>query len=291
MMLIRAAIVLLSALASVPAQALGDPCAKLAGLRARPPVWEVRDADTKIILLPSINALPMNTDWRSKSVEAAIRSADGLLLDSPASLEEMNAGYSKHAFSSGLPPLKDRVRAELKSVIAEMAAHSYLQMQRLAQMKTWALAITLTSSAGNVCKPGPTWILQDEFHRGHRAVDALQSSDEVFGDFNNLSEGAQRKMLEDVLLKAGQDQLSELIKPWASGNIEQAAKAAQRQIGDSPELLAMLDLERTRLGTALEREMANPGTKLAVLGALYFTGPYSVIEHLKSRGHKARRIQ
>src|SRR3546814_7678779 len=57
------------------------------GPEARPAMWLVADADTKIYILGTMHALPRGTDWDEGRVAIVIAAADELMMElSPAEL-------------------------------------------------------------------------------------------------------------------------------------------------------------------------------------------------------------
>lgn len=280
--------------ASIPSGALAaeDWCNQLAGLRASPPAWVASDSDTQIILIAAIHVLPAQTRWRFTDLGKTIKSADELIVDTKvASQEAVAAAYSKHAFGPKLPPVRDRLPTDLQPAFVTAAGQLKVPITTLDKMKTWAVSFLVMRSQKNSCEPGISLALENEFGRTGRQVTGLETLDAAFADFDALPENAQGDLLAQALKPPNGEQHRAMVVSWAAGHLAASAAAAQADLGKSPAILAMLARQKARFGAALIRLMAKPGTKVAVLGALYFDGSNSIVEQLQRQGFRVRRVQ
>src|SRR3546814_20802053 len=76
------------------------------GPEARPAMWLVADADTKIYILGTMHALPRGTDWDEGRVAIVIAAADELMMElSPAELAAAGEIFREHAHRHAPPRL------------------------------------------------------------------------------------------------------------------------------------------------------------------------------------------
>lgn len=269
-----------------------DWCRDLAGLKASPPTWVATDADTTVVLIAAIHVLPPRTKWRLKGTGKLMDSADELILDTKIEPKAaVAATFAKHAFDRNLPPIQSRLRADLQPALAAEAARLKVPATTFDRMKTWAVSFLVMGGRPGSCELGMAFKLESEFARKGRRVTGLETQDTALADFDALPERAQSDLLEQALNSPNDEQYRAMIRSWAAGDLAASAAAAQADLGKSPAVLAMLARQRARLGAALIRLMAVPGTKVAVLGALYFDGPNSIVEQLQRSGFNVRRVQ
>ena len=274
------------------ATAAVDPCNGLSALKAKPPVWIASDADTKIVLIATVHLLPARTQWRSDLLDTAIKSADELIVDTRvSSKEDVTVALSRRAFAMNLPPIRDRVQPQLWPAL--MAASERFKMAPgvLDKMKTWAVSFLVNGTSKSSCQSGISSQLENEFGRTNRKVTPLQTADSSLADFDTLPETAQGELLAQALEASQDQQFQSMVHLWAAGDLDGTAAVAQKELGKSPALLSMLSRINARLGAGLVRLMDKPGTKIAVLGVLQFTGRDSVLEMLRKGGYKVRRLQ
>ena len=109
-----------------------------------PALWLLEDEDTKIYLFGTIHILPRGFRWRSPRFDAAVRSADELVMEiagldttetRDAVLSEMRLGKSA--------PLLWRVSPDRREALQQMVDDLGIPMDRLDAMQTWAAAVVL----------------------------------------------------------------------------------------------------------------------------------------------------
>ena len=83
-----------------------------------------------------------------------------------------------------------------------------------------------------------------------------------------------------------------MLAAWMSGDVNAIGRTFNAEFKSSPELKEILLRRRnTNWSHWLERRMAQPGTVLVAVGAGHLAGDDSVIELLKRRGYRVKRVQ
>src|SRR6478752_3670925 len=96
-----------------------------AARQAKPAMWKLSDPDTTIYLFVTVHILPEKVEWRTEKFDQAVTNAKELVLEinDQADKAAVGALYKRLAFTSGLPPVLERVpadkRAALEAAIAK----------------------------------------------------------------------------------------------------------------------------------------------------------------------------
>lgn len=264
-----------------------------------PALWEVSDADTKIYLFGTIHLLPKGQEWRTPVLERAIAESDELvietLLDDPA---ESARVMRTLGLSPGLPPLVERVPQGKRDEFSKIIAASGIPGAALDRMETWVAALMLAGASyramGLEAGLGVEQGLTGDYKAKARTISGLETVQEQLGFFDQLSEAAQRELLESVLDDPAEAKarFAAMLATWSRGDVEGIARTFDTEMRKSPELHeALLKRRNARWAEWVDARMDRPGTVLVAVGAGHLAGRDSVQELLKARGLKARRIQ
>ncbi|HEV2596650.1 MAG TPA: TraB/GumN family protein [Sphingomicrobium sp.] len=268
---------------------------------ARPALWEVSDANTRIYLFGTIHLLPQDLKWRTPAFDSAVSSAQQLVVETIVDQQNpqgIAAAEASLGFKQGLPPIAQRVPpaklAKLRAAIAKSGAPEKV----FDQMKTWLAAITLLSvqfkDMGLHGKDGPEEILRQQFLSAHKPIGELETNVEQFGYFDRMSEKAQRELLEGALEPQGSTdkEFDGMLSSWSKGDVNGIAVTFNRELSQSSEIRKLLLQQRNaNWARWIEQRMAQPGTILLAVGAGHLAGADSVVEKLRLDGYKVRRVQ
>ena len=290
-----------AAFLAVPAIAAGAAAPADARPRGAPALWEVSDPDTKIYMFGTIHMLPKDYPWWTSTMQRAVASADTLVVETmidPKNPAHLAAELRRLGYAEGLPPLASRVAPERRAMLEAAIAKTGLPRPVFDKMKTWAAAFTLLGvqfkELGLQSEAGVEEILRAAFTGAGKPIGQLETNGEQLGFFNDLSEKAQRDLLEGAIEtpQSASGEFARMLRVWASGDVEGIAKTFADQMGGSPELMDALMKRRNANWTAwVQRRMATPGTVLLAVGAGHLAGPGSVQDLLKRGGYKVRRVQ
>src|SRR5687768_220116 len=117
-----------------------------AAAQAAPALWRVSDADTTIYLFGTVHALPRGTTWYDGAVRRAFEASDTLVLEMIAPKNEADLGPTLMAlgFSTGQPPLTERVAPPERSRLAGVLREAGVPAAALNAMETWLATLTLS---------------------------------------------------------------------------------------------------------------------------------------------------
>jgi uncharacterized protein len=288
----------LAALGLVAVAASGTPAVARSNA---PALWEVRDKDTTIYLFGTIHLLPRDQTWRTPKFEKAVQGSQALVLETliDSSNPQQIAGImAALGFSSGLPPIAERVAADKRPQLEAAIAKTQVPRAMFDRMETWAASFTLLGAQfqmlGVEGEQGVEAVLRKSFAASGKPVDQLETNQEQLSFFDRLPESAQRQLLEGAIEKpeAMRAQFSGMLQAWLSGDVKLIGQSFNRDLSGSPELKAALLTRRNyNWSQWIERRMARPGTVMIAVGAGHLAGDSSVQQYLQSRGYKVKRLQ
>jgi uncharacterized protein YbaP (TraB family) len=201
-------------------------------------------------------------------------------------------------FSSGLPPLANRVDPSKRPALEAAIAKTRIPRPMFDRMESWAAAFTLLGvqfqTLGVEGEQGVEAVLRKSFAASGKPVDQLETNQEQLSFFDRLPESAQRQLLEGAIEnpQAMRKQFDGMLTSWLTGDVDEIGKTFNRDLQSSPELKAALLTRRNwNWSQWIERRMEQPGTVMVAVGAGHLAGEESVQRYLQSRGYKVKRLQ
>lgn len=268
---------------------------------AHPALWAVSDEDTTIYLFGTIHLLPDNYNWRTPAIDSAIANSGSLYVETivdPKNPQPLIAAMRTLGYSNGLPPIADRVEPAKRPALEAAIAKSGIPRPIFDRMETWAAAFTLLGvqykEIGLAGENGPEQSLRDTFGAAGKPVGQLETNAEQLGFFDVLPESAQRSLLEGAIEppKTATIDFSQMLRGWASGDVDAIAKTFNHDLADSPALReTLLDRRNANWSRWIEQRMAQPGVVFLAVGAGHLAGSDSVQSKLERDGYRVRRIQ
>ncbi len=266
----------------------------------RPALWKLADGDTTIYLFGTIHLLPPGFRWRTPTLEQAIAASETLVLETTLGSDALSAAQTmvKIGTAEGLPPLAERVPSEKRDELAKLIADTGAPAKALDRMETWAAALTLLAISFRKMGYDPDLGVErglDANYRGTgKPVEGLETVEQQFGFFDQLSEQAQRTFLMGILDDPAQAraQFQAMLEAWAAGDTNGIARTFDSETALMPELRNVLMKQRNAAWAEwLEQRMEQPGTIMVAVGAGHLVGRDSVQAMLREKGLKTRRIQ
>jgi uncharacterized protein YbaP (TraB family) len=285
----------LAALASLSVAACATP--QPAADEARPALWKLSDADTNIYLFGTIHLLPKGLKWRTPAIERAMAESEALYLETELGNDPMAAAQTmmKLGISPGLPPIAERVPAEKQDAFRKMIASAGVPEAALDRMETWAAALTLMAVSFRQMGFSAEEGVERSLSAGYsKPVKGLETVEQQFGFFDQLSEEAQRALLTGLIDDPGEakKQFEAMLSAWRSGDTKAIARTFDSEKALSPELRNVLMARRNAAWADwLAKRLDEPGTVMVAVGAGHLAGKGSVQELLKAKGLKATRVQ
>ncbi len=266
----------------------------------RPALWRLADRDTTIYLFGTIHMLPAGLEWRTPALDRAIASSDALVLETTIASDPASAAavMLKLGTSPGLPPLAERMPPEKREALAKLIAATGVPARALDRLETWAAALTLLAIQFRQMGLDPDLGVEKGLEASYRAsakpISGLETAEQQFGFFDQLSEPAQRTFLIGILDRPeeARTQFEAMLRAWGAGDTDLIAATFDAEIAMMPELREVL-MKRRNAAWAdwLEQRMEQPGTVMVAVGAGHLAGQDSVQSMLRAKGLQPKRVQ
>ena len=277
------------------------PAPVAASQSARPALWQVADADTKIYLFGTIHLLPEGYEWRTPRIDQAVASSNGLVVETIIDTKnpaELAGVMMRLGLNPSVPPLVSRVPPNKRAALEAAVKASGVPMAAFDRMETWAAAFTLIGTQfralGLQSEAGVETVLKSSFSAAGKPIGQLETNAEQLGFFDALPEAAQRELLISALDQPAQAkvQFDAMLAAWTRGDVESIAKTFNTDMAASPDLMdALLRRRNANWARWIEGRMAQPGTVMVAVGAGHLAGDASVQDLLQRRGLKVTRVQ
>lgn len=268
---------------------------------ARPALWQLYDHDTNIYLFGTVHLLPPGTDWRTEAIDKATREAGALVVETI--IDDKNpqgfaAELARLSIRPGLPPIVERVAPDKRDALRTAIAKSGIPEAALNNMETWAAAFALLQlqfkELGVSGNDGVELNLKKAFAEAGKPIEQLETNSQQLGFFDGLPEAAQRELLEGAIEAPGtaKKQFDAMLVAWISGDVEAIGRTFNAELRNSPELKdALISRRNAHWSRWLHSRLAQPGTIFVAVGAGHLAGEDNVVDMLKQRGLKVRRVQ
>lgn len=261
-----------------------------------PLLYELAAADGTVEgwMIGTIHALPADTEWQTPAIGRVIDEADCLVVEVAALGKGDGAARSFAALAStrGLPPLAQRVPAELAAPLAALMQRGGLAPGGFASTETWAAALTLArvDAVGDPANGVDRALLADF---AGRPVRELEGAAAQLAVFDRLPEAQQRAMLAAVVRESavpGRDP-ERLQRAWLAGDAATIEASTREGFLADPALHeALLAARNRRWVAALVPMLEQAPRPLIAVGAAHLVGPEGLAALLKARGYQVRRI-
>lgn len=261
-----------------------------------PLLYEIASADGSVEgwMVGTIHALPAFVKWRTPAIDTTAKSADLLVVEIAA----LNNGagiartFASLAKSPGLPPLEQRLPAELRPQLDALMVRGRFEASQFAATETWAAALMLArvDAAGDPAN-GVDRALIAEF-KGRR-VRELEGGPAQLAIFDRLPESQQRAMLAAVVREsqsAAKDP-GRLQRAWLAGDAATIEASTREGVLADPEVReALLTSRNRRWAAALAPLLAETPRPLIAVGTAHLVGPEGLAALLTAQGYRVRRL-
>lgn len=267
----------------------------------RPALWKVADADTTIYLFGTIHLLPRDSSWQTPVFQDAVARSQALIVETivdNANPEQLRGELFRLGFSSGLPPIAERVSPDKRALLEAAIRKTGQPRMAFDQMESWAAAFVLLGpqfqSLSLDGDEGVEAVLRQRFAAAGKPVGELESNVEQLRIFDSLPESAQRALLEGAIAPTAEfrAQFDQMLTAWLRGDLDAIGRTFNEELSETPELRdAMIRRRNANWSQWVERRLGSPGTVMVAVGAGHLAGDYSVQKMLQERGVEVTRIQ
>lgn len=242
-------------------------------------------------IIGTIHALPPGTQWRRAPIDAAMASADRLIMEIGEPIDSSIAGkaLARMAMTPGLPPPSARLDRSGRAALLAAYRKLGLNDAQFQNEESWAVALQISAlamqkagaDAGDGVEP------QLRVRMPGKPVAGLETIDSQFAIFDALPDRAQRRLLAEVAQEAAtaHNDNADTLALWLKGDAQGLAQLANSDFLADPTLHEALLTARNRAWTgqidALLRHGARP---FIAVGAAHVAGPDSLPEMLRARG-------
>lgn len=278
---------------------IGAGCTSAPTIKAKPALFLVADADTRIWLFGTIHLLPPGVAWRDGAIEQAIAAADTLVTEIPAQDRATASAVLDRVMMNARPdPIVARVPADHRQTLLKALDVADLTLAEGNRLDSWAAATRIASAsarqAGASSAAGVDTVLQARFAADGKRRMAFETLTGQLALFETLPEPAQRALLVRSLADATDPKRGyrATLAAWASGDQRRIFASFNPLFVGQPVLEKQLLTGRNRRWAHwIAGRMARPGRVFVAVGAGHLAGPQSVIAMLERRGIRVTRVQ
>ena len=261
------------------------------------PMWEVTDGDATVYLLGSIHMLRPETYPLDDAIYAAFDASAVVAFElHPDSLEAAAPIMMMRGLYQDGRTLSDVLPDTLHDELAARLAGVGIPMAAAASMKPWLAALTVSAltvqRAGFDVAQGIDTHFFERAQAAGKRVTAFETIDLQIRIFDTLSEAEQVAFLQTTLddLDGVVTMLDESTALWKRGDAEAIGALMTESMQDQPLLRRrMLDERNQAWVPQVEALLSAGDTAIVIVGMGHLTGPGSVIELLRARGHAVNR--
>lgn len=263
---------------------------------AKPAMWLVEDADTRIYMLGTMHALPAGTDWNRGKVAEAAAAADELMLElSPQQLAEAGAIFQALAPRDKPLAMEKRLPPKALAAYRKLEGGNDFGGEKL---DDWAVLVLMgqkvAAEAGLSPAEGVEAGLTATFRTAGKPISGLESARTQLMLFETLDPATQRTLLESAAENAdhAQADVSAMAAAWSRGDADALAKVINEDVDRVPAARKAIITDRNRRWSGwIATRMDKPGTVLMAVGAGHLVGTDSVPALLAAEGYKVTRVQ
>ncbi|HFB64753.1 MAG TPA: TraB/GumN family protein [Aeromonadales bacterium] len=272
--------------------------------QAAPAFWKVKSKTAEIYLFGSIHAGNPSMYPLPEIINNAYINSQHLTVEvdiiSPSMLKSIGWLWLNGtlADSKTIDSVLDKdTLALLKKTLTQYKI-PYTSIERL---KPWIIALNLESLNMTSAELKPQYGIDLHFltraHRSRKSVLQLESAEEQFGLFENMTMPQQIVLLKETLknMISSDDVLGKLVKFWSNGDIDSLEKLILSEMKSDPDSEFFYDLLLTNRNRKMADKIAayldTKDKYFVVVGAAHYLGPDSIIRFLHDKGIEVERIE
>ena len=265
--------------------------------QAKPAMWLVEDADTRVYLLGTMHALPPGTDWDDGVVGQAIASADELVMElSPTQLAAAGAEFQQLAPRKA--PLAIDARLRGKALTNYRALEDSGSAFGGDKLDDWAVMVLMgqrvAQDANLSGSDGVENGLTRQFQAAGKPIAGLETARTQLMLFETLDAPTQRALL--IRAAEGADdavnEVTALTAAWSRGDVAALEKMINEDVEAVPAARQAIITDRNQRWSAwVQTRMARPGTVMMAVGAGHLVGGDGVPAMLVAKGLIVTRVQ
>lgn len=267
-----------------------------------PALWEMSAGKSKVYLFGSIHMLPRDWPWRTKAIDAAIRSSNVFVFETAMTQDQKNK-MSLFVQDHGRLPhgrMLSRILSPRGLKAFEKAlSRTPFDRDAVDTMRPWLALVVLSDyqiQSGplrSFVEEGVDYTLEQEAWERRKTIRNLET---VESQLEMLMQGTPDSDIAGFeadlheLLKADET-YRRLLDGWTAGNQAALADVIASEAFDAEEKFLLLDRRNRNWLPQIESMMVSKQTVFVTVGAAHLVGPGSVLDMLCVRGWKVQRIK
>ena len=272
---------------------------------ATPTLWSAQPPHAPhplLYLLGSVHVGDPRMRELGGAVERAWKSADELVVEADVTkvdLTEVQLMMQRFGGIAAPERLQDRIQPETWQLLQTYLAQHNLPPDTFDSVAPWLVATSVAvlqyRELGFHEELGVDRMFTERAAKEHVPIVELETPEEQFALFANLSRELQDLMLRDTLLRAREspDEASQLMEAWARGDDAALEEIALAPLERAPEFQPFYDrvlFERNeRMAERLAELSLDGRVRLVVIGAGHMLGPRGIPALLRARDFEIRK--
>lgn len=261
-------------------------------------LYKVEGPQGTTYLMGSIHAMSDDAYPLAPPLDSAFAAAERVFFEVNLDSVEARAPemVMKAMYDNG-QTLQKALSPETYARLSETLPKYGLSAGLLDGMEPWMVALTLSQMEYQKSGMTPEKGLDLHFMRkageAGKPVGALESADFQLGLFDSFSPAEQEEFLQSTLkdLDRTASMMRDLQAAWKAGDAERIGTVMDESLRDYPGIRAKLLTDRNEAWVPqIETMLKEPGDELVVVGAAHLAGRGSVVEMLRSKGHKVEQM-
>jgi uncharacterized protein YbaP (TraB family) len=258
-------------------------------------LWAVHGRHNTVYLLGSVHVLKPEDSALPPEAQAAYQHAQTLVLE-----VAVDRGFDPDALRAAMlaqgtlpagQSLREAVGAALYAQLGERSRTLGVDAVWLDRLRPWLVALLLQQAelahAGYAAEAGVDLQLASQAQADHKTVLGLETLEEQFGLFAQLTDAQQRAFLAQTLTELDDlaTEAGGIVDAWRAGDTRGLEAALRKSRAESPELFRVLTTDRNRrwLPRILELLQRDQDC-LVIVGALHLVGREGLVALLEQRG-------
>ena len=275
--------------------------ASAASRAPEPALWRVSAGESTVYLFGSIHMLPRDWAWRTKAIDAAIRSSDVFVFETALTPNEM-AKMRLFVRDNGTLPRGESLSKKLSPQglkdFNKALTLTPLDPASVNTMRPWLALMVLgdyqiqNGPLRSFAEEGVDFTIEEEAREAGKPVRHLETAESQFEILMKTTPDDDIAGFEAELhdLLSVDHKFRRLLEGWTVGSQTALAKVLTQEAARNPdEKKLLLDTRNRNWVPQIESMMMSKQTIFVTAGAAHFVGPGSVLDILCLRGWKVQR--
>jgi len=268
-----------------------------------PALWRVSAGQSTVYLFGSIHMLPRDWAWRTKAIDAAIRSSDVFVFETALTPKEIGK-MRLFVRDNGTLPRGQRLSHMLSprglKDFDKALTLTTLDPASVNTMRPWLALMVLGDHQiqhgplRSFAEEGVDFIIEQQAQAARKPVRHLETAESQFEILIQTTPDDDIAGFEAELheLLEADDKYRQLLEGWTVGSQPALANVLTEEAARNPdEKKLLLDKRNRNWVPQIESMMVSKQTIFVTVGAAHFVGPGSVLDILCLRGWKVQRIK